>query len=127
MGFGEAISYNLKNLTNFDGRAARSEFWWWILALWILNVIVSFVTGGSSVFMGGDAGNAFLAFIGWIIWIILILATVAVGARRLHDTGKSGWWQLLYFLPCVGFIVLIIFWAQAGTPGDNGYGTPPAA
>ena len=108
-------------MTNFSGRAQRSEFWWWILAMWILQIIVNVIFGGIS----GNR-NGFLSFIGWVISIILLLATIAVGCRRLHDTGKSGWLQLLYIIPCIGPIILIVFWAQAGNPGDNTYGPPPA-
>jgi uncharacterized membrane protein YhaH (DUF805 family) len=122
MGFGQAISHNLNNITNFSGRASRPEFWWWVLAIWILNVVVSLFTGGLT-----GSNNGFLWFVGWIISIILTLATIAVGCRRLHDTGKSGWLQLLWFIPCVGWIVLVIFWAQAGTPTDNQYGPPASA
>jgi len=121
MGFGEAISNNLSKMTDFTGRASRPEFWWWVLAIWVLNLIVSLVTGGVR------GGSGFLWFIGWIISIILTLATIAVGCRRLHDTGKSGWLQLLWLIPCVGFIILIIFWVQPGTAGDNQYGSAPAA
>ena len=84
MGFGQAISHNLSNMTNFSGRAGRPEFWWWVLAIWLLNLVVSLFTGGLT---GSD--NGFLWFVGWVISIILTLATIAVGARRLHDTGKS--------------------------------------
>lgn len=126
MGFGQAISYNFSNLGNFQGRAARPEFWWWVLFLWLINLVVNIFTGG---FAAATGGNDFglLTLIGYIIWAIIILASVAVGARRLHDTGKSGWLQLLWLLPCVGPIILIIFWAQAGNPGENGYGAPPAS
>ncbi len=121
MGFGQAISYNLNNMTNFNGRAARPEFWWWILAVYILNFLISIVTG----FGRGEYG--LLGILGLIISIILTIATLAVGCRRLHDTGKSGWLQLLLLIPCVGVIVLIVFWVQAGVAGDNAYGPPPAA
>ncbi len=121
MGFGQSISHNLNNITNFAGRASRSEFWWWILAVWILQILVSLITGGTR------SGGGFLAFIGWVIAVILTLATIAVGCRRLHDTGKSGWLQLLWFLPCVGVIILIVFWVMPGTPGDNQYGPPASA
>jgi uncharacterized membrane protein YhaH (DUF805 family) len=122
MGFGEAISHNFNNITNFEGRAARPEFWWWILAVWIINIIIAAVTGTFT----GNTGS-FLSIIGTIISIILVLATLAVGSRRLHDTGKSGWLQLLYLIPCVGWIVVFILCAQPGTPGDNPYGPAPTA
>lgn len=125
MGFGQAISHNFSNMTNFEGRASRSEFWWWVLLLWLISFVVNIITGGVGAATGGrDFG--FLTLIGYILWIILVLATIAVGARRLHDSGRSGWLQLLWLLPCIGPIILIIFWVQAGTPGDNKYG-PPAS
>ncbi|MFN8170930.1 MAG: DUF805 domain-containing protein [Candidatus Nanopelagicales bacterium] len=121
MGFGEAISTNLSKITDFTGRASRPEFWWWILAVWILNLIVSLISGG------WRGGSGFLWFIGWVISIILVLATLAVGCRRLHDTGKSGWFQLIYLIPCVGWIIMIFLFVQPGTAGDNQYGPPPAS
>lgn len=121
MSFGEAISYNFNNITNFDGRAARPEFWWWILAVWVINIIIALITGAATGNMG-----SLLSVIGTIISIVLALATLAVGSRRLHDTGKSGWLQLLYLIPCVGWIVVFVLCAQPGTAGDNMYGPPPA-
>ena len=58
------------------------------------------------------------------IWgLAVILPQLAVGSRRLHDTGKSGWLQLLILIPCVGIIILIVFWAQATIAGPNAYGS----
>jgi uncharacterized membrane protein YhaH (DUF805 family) len=51
---------------------------------------------------------------------------LAVGARRLHDTDRSGWWQLLWILPVIGWIIMIVFQATAGQAGDNRFGSPPA-
>ena len=116
MGFVEAISSGFANITNFSGRSSRSAFWWWMLFIWVLEIIISLISGN------GRGGSGFLAFIGLIIGLILWLATLAVGCRRLHDTGKSGWLQLLLLVPCVGVIVLIVFWVQPSTPGDNAYG-----
>lgn len=121
MGFGQAISSGFNNITKFDGRSSRSAFWFFYLFVVIVNFVVSLITGT------GRGGSGFLFFIGWIISIVLILATIAVGCRRLHDTGKSGWLQLLWFIPCIGWIVLIVFWAQPGNPGDNQHGPAPAA
>lgn len=121
MGFGEAISSGFANMTNFNGRASRPAFWWFYLAVIIINFVVSLITGT------GRGGSGFLAIIGWIISIVLVLATLAVGCRRLHDTGKTGWLQLLWLIPCVGWIIMIVLWAMPGTPGDNQYGPAPAA
>ena len=115
MGFGQAISHVFGNLSNFEGRASRSEFWWWYLFIVIINFVVSIIEN----MVRGSWGFGIIA---WIVWIILTLATLAVGCRRLHDTGKSGWLQLLLLLPCIGTIILIIFWAMPSSPGPNQYG-----
>jgi uncharacterized membrane protein YhaH (DUF805 family) len=122
VGFGQAISHNLSNITNFSGRASRPEFWWWVLAVWLIDVVISLLWGPLT---GEDSG--FLWLLGYAVMIVVMLATIAVGCRRLHDTGRSGWLQLLWLVPCVGVIVLIVFWVQPTTPGDNVYGPPPTA
>mgnify|MGYP003501014650 FL=1 len=121
MGFGQAIASGFNNITNFEGRSSRPAFWYFYLFVIIVNFVVSLITGA------GRGGSGFFTIIGWIISLLLLLATLAVGCRRLHDTGKSGWLQLLWLIPCVGWIIMIIFWAQPGTAGDNQYGPPPTA
>lgn len=123
MGFGQAISHNFSNMTNFSGRASRSEFWWWILFIWIISLIINIFTGGYNV-NTTDRGIGW--WIGIIISVILWLATLAVTIRRLHDTGRSGWWVLLWFICCIGAIIVLIFCLQASQPSDNQYGAPPA-
>lgn len=120
MGFAEAITSGFGSMTKFSGRASRSEFWYWILFVAILEVV--------SYFLGGLLGrndNTLVGLIFNLIAVVLILATLAVGCRRLHDTGKTGWLQLLLIIPCVGHIILIFLWLPASHPGDNQYG--PAA
>jgi uncharacterized membrane protein YhaH (DUF805 family) len=121
MGFAEAISSGFANITNFEGRSSRPAFWWWLLFIWVLELVISLITGA------GRGGTGFLYWIGFAIAIVLWIATLAVGCRRLHDTGKSGWLQLLLIIPCIGAIILIVFWVQPSTPGDNAYGPVPAA
>ena len=123
MSFGQAISHNLSNMTTFSGRAGRSEFWWWILFIWLISVVVNLLTGGFNV---GATDRGFLYYVGLAIGIILWLATLAVSIRRLHDTGRSGWWVLLWFICCIGAVIVLIFCLQPSQPTDNQYGPPPA-
>ena len=55
----------------------------------------------------------------------MLIPSIAVGVRRLHDTNRSGWWILIGLVPCVGFIILIVFYAMEGVRGDNQYGPDP--
>ncbi len=109
----EAVRSVLSKYADFTGRARRSEFWFWELAVIIASVIGAILDSiiGAQVFQ-----------------IVIALATLvpglAVGARRLHDIGKSGWWQLIAIIPIVGWILLIVWWATDSQP-DNEYGTNP--
>lgn len=114
MDFLTAIKTCFSKYADFNGRARRSEFWFW----WLFTFIVGVVLGCIPV-IGW--------IIGWIISIALIIPSWAVGARRLHDTGRSGWWQLLQLLPFVGIIILIVFWVQDSNAGENEYGANPKA
>ena len=116
----------LKKYADFNGRASRSEFWWYILGYVVLSYAWAFVIGlitGASVMVGADGSFQFSAvqLLSYIPSLGLLLPTLGVGARRLHDIGKSGWWQLLNLI-CCGGLVLIYFWVQEGQKGDNEYG-----
>lgn len=115
----------LSKYATFSGRASRPEYWWWILSLVILLFATQIIDGlliapllGFNTFQQ-DAGQplSFLAALG------LILPTFAVGARRLHDVGKSGWWLLLALIPILGALALLYFHVQ---PSDetNKFGSP---
>ena len=119
----------LKHYADFNGRASRSEFWWYILGYVVLSYAWSFIISmitGASVMAGMDGNFHFsaLQLLSYIPSLGLLLPTLAVGARRLHDIGKSGWWQLLNLI-CCGGLVLIYFWVQEGHKGDNEYGPAP--
>lgn len=105
----------LKNYAGFDGRARRTEYWMFFLVNLIIAVVLNVI---------GVAVKA-AAFAGDIYALALLIPSIAVGVRRLHDTGRSGWWLLIGLIPLVGTIVLIVFLATEGRRGDNEYGPDP--
>ncbi|MCP1122685.1 DUF805 domain-containing protein [Bacillus sp. 3103sda1] len=104
-----------KNYAGFQGRARRKEYWMFFLINLIVTIILEILVAVSFVFL-----IPFLLYA-----LAIILPSLAVGARRLHDTGRSGWWQLLSLIPVVGGIVLIIFFCQDSEEYDNKYGPYP--
>ena len=104
MNFGQAISSCLSKYATFTGRASRSEFWWFFL----FQILISL-----SASMLGETINGLVA-------LGLLLPALAVGTRRLHDIGKSGWWQLI-MLTVVGLLVLIYWWVQPAVEGGDAY------
>jgi uncharacterized membrane protein YhaH (DUF805 family) len=117
MGFAEAFQKGMANIGNFEGRSGRSEFWWFVLGVWIAEIIVLLLI--TAVFRGG-----FGSFLSFIVWVVAFLAILSVAIRRLHDVGQSGWLVLLWLIPCIG-LVLIYFFVQP-SQGPNQYGAPPA-
>ena len=120
MTFGDAIRTCFGKYADFNGRAGRPEFWWFVL-------FTSLVSAGLGIIDTALFRND-ISMLGSLWGLAVLLPTLAVGARRLHDTGKSGWLQLLLLIPCVGLIVLIVFWATPSTtpPAIPGGPTPPA-
>ncbi|MDP1741932.1 DUF805 domain-containing protein [Polaromonas sp.] len=98
MNFGQAISTCFSKYATFSGRASRPEFWWFFLFQILVSIAAS---------MLGD-------IVAGLVSLALLLPALAVGARRLHDIGKSGWWQLI-MLTVIGFLLLIYWWAQPGS------------
>ena len=99
----------LKKYADFTGRARRKEYWMFILVYTIINVVLAV--------LGLDTISA-------IVSIGLFIPSISIAARRLHDTGRSGWWQLILLIPIIGLIVLIVFLAQ-DSHGANDYGVSP--
>jgi uncharacterized membrane protein YhaH (DUF805 family) len=105
----------LKNrYAQFDGRAHREEFWMFALVNFLISIGVAIV-----------AVITHLWILRALYGLAVIVPGLAVGARRLHDTNKSGWLQLLLLIPLIGLIIMIVFWAQEGVPGPNQYGADP--
>ena len=126
MGFGEAVSTFWKKYATFTGRARRSEYWFITLFLFLTNLAAAAI---DLVLMQGDVERFIANGGGGIVGLIWILVTIvpalAVLVRRLHDTGKSGWWVLIGLVPFAGGIVLLVFTLQDSVAGANAYGESP--
>lgn len=105
----KAVRTCLTKYADFNGRAARPEFWWFVLAQLVVALILNMV----------------VPILGGLFSLALLVPSLAAGARRLHDIGKSGWLQLLGLIPVIGWILLIYWGAQPGEPNANQYGPPP--
>jgi uncharacterized membrane protein YhaH (DUF805 family) len=111
----------LKKYADFTGRARRTEFWMFAL----FNFIVSLVLGIIDVVVGTTANG--VGILQLLYSLAVLIPGLAVSARRLHDTGRSGWWLLLGLVPCIGAIVLLVFCVQDSQPASNQYGPNPKA
>ena len=128
----EAVKSVYSNYATFSGRARRSEYWWWFLAYIIIIIVLGIIEGavfgsGTAELSAGDGGfNA--SFTGGILTNIFMIASIipalAVGVRRLHDIDRSGWWLLISFIPLIGWLILLYWNVQPGTPGQNRFGAP---
>mgnify|MGYP002671657082 CR=1 FL=1 len=133
MTFLDSVKTCLKKTLTISGRASRSEFWWFQLSFFVIGLIIGLIVV-AFVALGADSTLAPI-IIGIIYALYVIVGSIAsftAGIRRLHDTNRSGWLVLVFWLlgmiPFVNFIawiVYIVFICQAGTPGDNRFGPQP--
>jgi uncharacterized membrane protein YhaH (DUF805 family) len=98
MTFQESVKVCFSKYADFGGRAARSEYWWFFLFILLVSVAMSLFSNTLSALFS----------------LATLLPSIAAATRRLHDTNRSGWWQLIIFVPAIGLIVLIVFLAQEG-------------
>ena len=139
MTFMESVRTCLKeNYCNFEGRAPRSEYWWFELFAALL-VIVTLVLDGFLGTYAVTSSGRMIGFINSIFLLAILLPSIAVAVRRLHDTDRSGWFFLLILTPIVGaffgdigllvsfvgWIVLLVFFVQRGDSGSNRFGYDP--
>jgi uncharacterized membrane protein YhaH (DUF805 family) len=112
MTFVDAIKTCFSKYAEFDGRASRSEFWWWALF----------------VFLASSAASIVSPMLSGLFSLGVLLPYIAVAARRLHDTDRSGWLQLVAFIPLIGWILLIYWCVQEGKdPNRFGTSAPSSA
>lgn len=116
----------IKNYSVFRGRASRAEFWWFTLVLYGINLAITLIVG----VVLGEFLPVFET-VSTVLVLVHLLGTalphVAVAARRLHDTGRSGWWTLLLLVPFFGGIALLIFLMLPSEAGQNRYGEQPGS
>ena len=112
----QSIQTVLGNYANFNGRARRSEYWWYILFVDVFLAALIF----ASLLV-----SELLFVIIVIFALAVLLPSLAVTARRLHDTNRSGWWILVNLIPYIGGIVTVVLCALSGTRGPNRYGPEP--
>lgn len=98
MNFQDAVKICFSKYADFNGRASRPEYWYFALFIFLGAMIVHYVS----------------PMIGALFSLGTMLPSIAAATRRLHDTNRSGWWQLLTLVPVIGWIVLIVFLAQEG-------------
>jgi len=118
----EAVKNVLSNYATFEGRASRSEYWWYTLA-WLLIYMILIFLGVAT----GDSGQISGLGLGLLAVFLLgtIVPTISVLVRRLHDVGKSGWWYWISLVPFIGGIWLLVLTVTA-SDGPNEYGQGPA-
>jgi uncharacterized membrane protein YhaH (DUF805 family) len=111
--FQTAIRSQIDNVTNFEGRAGLSAYWWYALAIFAVNMVLEIFSIA--------IGSLPLTMLFLLVMIVVGLSGLSVAVRRLHDTDKSGLMLLLGFIPIVG-LILLVFMLQPGTPGQNRFG-----
>jgi uncharacterized membrane protein YhaH (DUF805 family) len=129
-----ALKLAFQNYANFSGRATRGDYWWYVLAYFIVAIVLGIVdrvvfgSGSSSMDVSDSVSFSYNAGVLGGIWgLANIIPIISVTARRLHDTNRSGWMQLLVLIPLLGWLYLLYLYVQKGTVGDNSYGLDPLA
>jgi len=113
----KATGRALRGITDYQGRAGRGEYWWFLL---FCVLVASLLVGIDVAIQGWDYRRGFAD-----IWALLtVVPLVSTGARRLHDTGRSGWWQLVALVPVFGALLLVVWLAKPSDAKKNAYGRP---
>lgn len=106
----------MKKYVDFTGRARRKEYWMFFL----INILIAMAVGVLDAILG-------FGLLGGIYALAVLLPSLAVTVRRLHDTGRTGWWILIGLVPVIGFIVILVFMVLEGEAGENRFGPNPKA
>ena len=120
MNFPQAIASGFKNYARFSGRATRSEYWYWVLFVFLARLAAELLD--AIVLLSAQASaSPFDA----IVSLVILIPSLALAVRRLHDVDHSGWWLLMYFT-IIGIIYPLLVWkCTKGTEGANRFGPDP--
>ena len=121
MNIKESFISGFTNWKNFSGRACRSEFWYFVLAVTLVGFIIGLIEIGTGMVNIESAGMGSLSL---IYNVALLIPSISVTSRRLQDRGHSGWWQLLYFT-IIGFLVILVWCILPGKEDENKWGRNP--
>ncbi len=131
----QSVKTVYSNYAKFTGRARRAEFWWFVLFYMIVGIVLSIIDGAlfgtvteSGSLSTGDysySSQTNTPILSGIFYLATLLPYLGVSVRRLHDIDRTGWWLLLGFIPLIGIIVLIVWFATGGDKGDNRFGPDP--
>lgn len=125
MDFSTAVRKVLQeNYANFQGRAPRSEYWWFFLFVIIADIAISILAAILGAVLG-DTGAMIGSLISIVFALAIIVPALAVTVRRLHDLDRSGWWIFISLVPIIGPILLIIWYCTKGSVGQNRFGNDP--
>ncbi len=128
MGFMDALTTVLRNkYGTFSGRASRSEYWWSYLGMAVIAMVLQIV-GIVGAFALGSLNEGLGLLFGSVVFVglfALVIPSLSVSVRRLHDTGKSGWMLLIMLIPCIGFILWLVWMIEDGQAHANAYGPVP--
>lgn len=125
MSFIEAVTSVAVNFLNFSGRARRSEYWYFFLFNFVVQLLLRRSSLIFDILLPTKMALGLARVLVSIYSLIVFLPALAVLVRRLHDTGKSGWYLLWNLLPGIGTLIVVIRLFRDGDPGMNSYGPDP--
>lgn len=125
MSFIEAVTSVAVNFLNFSGRARRSEYWYFFLFNFVVELLLRRSSLIFDILLPTKMALGLARVLVSIYSLIVFLPALAVLVRRLHDTGKSGWYLLWNLLPGIGTLIVVIRLLRDGDPGVNSYGPDP--
>jgi uncharacterized membrane protein YhaH (DUF805 family) len=111
----------LKKYAVFSGRSRRKEYWYFVLFVAIISIVLNIIDSLFGTYHR-ESGAGLLSI---IFSLAVLIPSIAVSVRRLHDIDRTGWWVLISLVPLIGWIVLLVFHVQDGTPDPNRFGPDP--